>query len=311
MEGWRIFSSLLLEGGDMKKLEGVFTALVTPFDEEDRINEEAIRKIINYNLKNGVSGFYVCGSTGEWPLLTLEERKEVLEIVKDEVKDRAFIIANIGCISTKFSIELAKHAERVGVDAVSSLPPIYYKFSPVEISRYYLDIAESVNVPLIIYYIPSFTNVDMSINSLLELLSHRNIIGVKFTSMDLFKLERLKSLKKDKIIFNGFDEVFLGGLILGADGMIGSTCNIVPGIVRAIYDSFKSKDIDKAYLYQQKLNKIIDDIKDFGIIPAIKSILSLIGIECGKPRKPFRDLGESEINRLCSLIKSWDIDFYL
>ena len=294
----------------MKKLEGVVSALVTPFDDGDNIREDSIRRIINYNLKNGVSGFYVCGSTGESLLLTLDERKKVLEIVKDEVKDRAFIIANIGCMGTKFSIELAKHAEETGVDAISSFPPIYYKFSFDEIKQYYFDIADSVNVPLIIYYIPSFTNVEMSLENFSELLEHKNIIGVKFTSMNLFMLERIKALS-NKTIFNGFDEVFLGGLSLGADGMIGSTCNIVPAIIRAIYDSFRSKEMEKAYIYQQKLNEIINDIKDFGIIPATKAILSLIGIECGKPRKPFKALEEEEIARLSSLMKSWDIDFRL
>lgn len=294
----------------MKKLEGVVSALVTPFDDGDNIREDSIRRIINYNLKNGVSGFYVCGSTGESLLLTLDERKRILEIVKDEVKDRAFIIANIGCMGTKFSIELAKHAEETGVDAISSFPPIYYKFSFDEIKQYYFDIANSVNVPLIIYYIPSFTNVEMSLENFSELLEHKNIIGVKFTSMNLFMLERIKALS-NKTIFNGFDEVFLGGLSLGADGMIGSTCNIVPAIIRGIYDSFRSKEMEKAYIYQQKLNEIINDIKDFGIIPATKAILSLIGIECGKPRKPFKALEEEEIARLSSLMKSWDIDFRL
>lgn len=294
----------------MKKLEGVFSALVTPFDDGGNIREDSIRRIINYNLKNGVSGFYVCGSTGESLLLTLDERKRILEIVKDEVKDRAFIIANIGCMGTKFSIELAKHAEATGVDAISSFPPIYYKFSFDEIKEYYFDIADSVNVPLIIYYIPSFTNVEMSLENFSELLEHKNIMGVKFTSMNLFMLERIKALS-NKTVFNGFDEVFLGGLSLGADGMIGSTCNIVPAIIRAIYDSFRSKEMEKAYIYQQKLNKIINDIKDFGIIPATKAILSLIGIECGKPRKPFKALGKEEIARLSSLMKSWDIDFRL
>ncbi|MCX7796460.1 MAG: N-acetylneuraminate lyase, partial [bacterium] len=256
----------------MKDFEGVFTAIVTPFDEDDNINEISLRRIIRYSLDNGVSGFYVCGSTGEWPLLTLEERKRILEIVKDEIKDKAFIIVNIGCISTKFSIDLAKHAEKVGVSAVSSFPPIYYKFSKEEIKRYYFDIAESTSLPLVIYYIPSFTNIEMSIDYLLELLSHSNIIGVKYTSMDLFMLERIKTLS-NKIVFNGFDEVFLGGLSLGADGMIGSTCNFVPDVVVSIYNAFKSGDLKTAYTYQHKLNRIIKDIFGFGVIPAIKEIL--------------------------------------
>ncbi|MBC7319679.1 N-acetylneuraminate lyase [bacterium] len=293
----------------MKRFKGVFTALVTPFDESDGINESSLRKIIRYSLNNGVSGFYVCGSTGEWPLLTVDERKRVLEIVKDEVKDSALIIVNVGCISTKFSVELAKHAESVGVSAVSSFPPIYYKFSFREIKQYYFDIADSVNVPLIVYYIPSFTNVEMNIDSLLELLEHKNIIGVKFTSMDLFILERLKSLT-DKIIFNGFDEVFLAGLSLGADGMIGSTCNFAPEIVVSIYDSFKAGDLKTAYIYQQRLNKMIRDILEFGVIQAIKEILNLAGFNCGNPRKPLRTLTSDKRTKLLSLIKEWDIKLF-
>jgi len=293
----------------MDKFEGVFTALITPFDENDNINEDSLRRVIRYNLDNGVSGFYVCGSTGEWPLLTIDERKRILEIVKDEVGDKASIIVNIGCISTRFSIDLARHSEDVGVSAISSFPPIYYRFTREEIKRYYFDIAESTSVPLIIYYIPSFTNIEMSLDYLLELLSHKNIIGVKFTSMDLFMLERIKTLS-GKIVFNGFDEVFLAGLSLGADGMIGSTCNFVPDVITSIYNSFKSGDLKSAYSYQQKLNRIIKDILGFGVIPAIKEILNMAGFECGKPRKPFKALDEDDKAKLSSLIKEWDIKLF-
>jgi len=293
----------------MDKFKGVFTALITPFDKDDNINEDSLRRVIRYNLDDGVSGFYVCGSTGEWPLLTIDERKRILEIVKDEVGDKASIIVNIGCISTKFSIDLARHSEEVGVSAISSFPPIYYRFTREEIKRYYFDIAESTSVPLVIYYIPSFTNIEMSFDYLLELLSHKNIIGVKFTSMDLFMLERIKTLS-GKMVFNGFDEVFLAGLSLGADGMIGSTCNFVPDIITSIYNSFKSGDLKSAYSYQQKLNRIIKDILGFGVIPAIKEILNMAGFECGKPRKPFKALDEDDKAKLSSLIKEWDIKLF-
>jgi N-acetylneuraminate lyase len=293
----------------MDNFKGVFTALITPFDEDDNINEDSLRRLIKYNLDDGVSGFYVCGSTGEWPLLTIDERKRVLEIVKDEVGSKASIIVNIGCISTKFSIDLARHSEEVGVSAISSFPPIYYKFTREEIKRYYFDIAESTSVPLIIYYIPSFTNIEMSLDYLLELLSHKNIIGVKFTSMDLFMLERIKTLS-GKIVFNGFDEVFLAGLSLGADGMIGSTGNFVPDIIVSIYNSFRSGDLKSAYSYQQKLNRIIKDILGFGVIPGIKEILNMAGFECGKPRRPFKALDEDDRVRLSSLIKEWGIKLF-
>jgi len=293
----------------MDNFKGVFTALITPFDEDDNINEDSLRRLIKYNLDDGVSGFYVCGSTGEWPLLTIDERKRVLEIVKDEVGSKASIIVNIGCISTKFSIDLARHSEEVGVSAISSFPPIYYKFTKEEIKRYYFDIAESTSVPLIIYYIPSFTNIEMSLDYLLELLSHKNIIGVKFTSMDLFMLERIKTLS-GKIVFNGFDEVFLAGLSLGADGMIGSTGNFVPDIIVSIYNSFRSGDLKSAYSYQQKLNRIIKDILGFGVIPGIKEILNMAGFECGKPRRPFKALDEDDRVRLSSLIKEWGIKLF-
>ena len=142
-----------------EKFKGIFTALLTPFQENGNINREALENLIDYNLKKGVKGFYVTGSTGEAFLLSYEERKEVMKIVSEKVGGKCTLIAQIGCISTKQAIGLAKYAEDLGYDAISSVAPYYYKFSFAEIKKYYFDIVDSVSLPMIIYNFPAFSGV--------------------------------------------------------------------------------------------------------------------------------------------------------
>lgn len=134
----------------MNKYNGIIPALITPYTKEGKINEKSLEKLVKLNLDKGVNGFYVGGSTAEAFMLSLEERKYLLDIVSDTAKGQATIINHVGCISTDEAIELAKHAEKVGADAISAIPPFYYKFSYEEIKNHYLDIVNSVNLPMII-----------------------------------------------------------------------------------------------------------------------------------------------------------------
>lgn len=278
----------------MNKLQGIFTALVTPFSNNGKINENALQDLVRMNIKKGVSGFYVGGSTGEAFLLTLEERKVILEVVAAECKGKCPVIAHIGCISTDQAIELGKHAEKVGVDAVSSVPPFYYKFSWQEIKRYYNDIMDNVEVPMIVYNFPAFSGVDLASDNFREMFEDERIIGVKHTSMDLYQLNRLKQLSQRLIVFNGHDEVFLAGLCMGADGAIGSTYNFMADKFIKIYHLFQEGKMEEAKALQTRVNEVIKVLIQVGVYQGIKYILSLQGIECGQCRKPFKALTEVE-----------------
>ncbi|MCL1951693.1 MAG: dihydrodipicolinate synthase family protein, partial [Oscillospiraceae bacterium] len=178
-------------GENMKDLQGVFPALITPFDTDGQVNEDALRQLVRLGLRQGVSGFYVGGSSAEAFLLTQEERRRILETVTDEAAGEAAIIAHVGCMSTGQAIELARHAEACGADAVSSVAPFYYPFSFEELKRYYLDILDSCGLPMVVYNFPGASGVSLKLEQMAELVAHPRVIGVKHTSSDYFLLERL------------------------------------------------------------------------------------------------------------------------
>jgi N-acetylneuraminate lyase len=282
----------------MRNLKGIFPALLTPFKQDGSINEDSLRKLVAANMAKGVTGFYVCGSTAEVFLLKPEERKHLLEIVADEVKGRAAIICHIGAINTEWSIEYARHAASLGVDAVSSIPPFYYPFSADEIISYYIDIVSATGLPMIVYNFPVFSGVTMTMDRISTLREHKNIVGIKHTSTDLFQIDSMKRSYPDLIVFNGYDEIFLGGLSMGADGGIGSTYNMMAEKFTGIKQAFDSGKLDEAQRLQTEADDVIRVMVPMNVFGAEKYLLTLQGIPFGECRKPFKPLKEEEKKKL-------------
>lgn len=237
----------------MKITGGVVPALLTPFSKDNKINENELKRLVRINLKKGVHGFYVGGSTAEAFLLSNEERKQILECVISEVLGKCFVIAHIGCISTDSSIELAKHAQESGADAVSSIAPFYYGFTPDEINCHYDMIAKSVDIPVIIYNAPAFSGVTLGLDMITGYINDKRFLGIKHTSKDFYQLERIKKISKDFIVFNGYDEVFLAGIAMGANGGIGSTYNLMAEKFIDIMRLYENNEMTKAFCVQQLL----------------------------------------------------------
>lgn len=278
----------------MKNLKGIFPALLTPFTKDNKINELSLEKLIELNLKKGVDGFYVGGSTAEAFLLSLDERKSLLDIVTQVTKGECAIIAHIGCISTDQAIELGQHAEKAGVDAISSIPPFYYNFSFAEIKSYYFDIVNRVNLPMIIYNFPAFSGVDLNTDNVREFIADQRFIGIKHTSNDFYSLDRFKQIDERVIVYNGFDEMFLAGLAMGADGGIGSTYNIMAEKFIKMRQLFVAGKIETARQIQTEVNDIINVLIQVGVFSGEKEILSLMGIDFGECRRPFRRLSQDD-----------------
>ncbi|HZJ78388.1 MAG TPA: N-acetylneuraminate lyase [Clostridia bacterium] len=281
-----------------EKYNGIFPALLTAFTFDDRIDEKAIRRLVRYNLDKGVKGFYVCGSSGEAFLLSPQERKRVLEVVADEVSGEATIIAHIGSIATHQSIDLASHAKAVGADAISSIPPFYYKFSYEEIKNYYFDILNSVDLPMIMYNFPDASGFKMDTEKIAEFLKDNRILGIKHTCSDFYMLERFKQIRPDTVVFNGFDEMFLSGLAAGADGAIGTTYNAMAEKFIQIYKLYSQGKMNEALEIQRKANNILQKMIKFGVLPSEKAILEIQGLNVGVCRKPFRKLAPEEYKAL-------------
>ncbi len=287
----------------IEKFKGVFPALLTPFDTEGNVNFNSLKKLVESLLSQGVSGFYVDGSTGEAFLLSMEERKAVIKAVAEYNQGRGVLIAQVGCISTKDAIELAKAAEESGYDAISSVAPFYYKFSFAQIKKYYFDIVDAVRIPMIIYNIPVFSGVNLSVEQMGEFLKDPRFIGVKHTSSDYFAMRQFKTAFPDKVMFNGFDETFLAGLSMGAEAAIGSTYNFMaPSFIR-ILELFHSGNIKEAAALQERVDRVITVLCKYGVMAGCKTILTSMGIPMGVVRAPFTDLTDAQKTELLNAVR--------
>ncbi|MFR4986933.1 MAG: N-acetylneuraminate lyase [Lachnospirales bacterium] len=278
-----------------KDLKGIFSALLTSFDEDGNINEDGVRQIVRHNIdKMKVDGLYVGGSTGENFLISTEEKKKIFKIAKDEAKNDIKLIAQVGSLNIHESIELAKYVTELGYDAISAVTPFYYKFSFEEIKDYYNTIINSVDNYLIIYSIPFLTGVNISVEQFGELFENEKIIGVKFTAADFYLLERLRKAYPNHLIYAGFDEMMLPATVLNVDGAIGSTFNVNGIRARQIFELAQQGKIDEAFKIQNITNDLITDILGNGLYQTIKYLLQLQGVDAGYCKKPMSIITEGQ-----------------
>ena len=274
-----------------ERFKGIFSALLTAFDAQGDFNEEAERAMIRKELETGLRGFYVGGSTGEAFLLTPEERRALYRAAAEEARGKCTLIAHVGAFSQREATAYARECEALGYDAVSSVTPFYYKFSPEEIVRYYQAIADSVSIPVIVYYIPLLTGVGGGTDLFDRLLADPRILGVKYTSSDYYTFERLRARYPDKILYNGFDETCLCGLAMGADGAIGSTYNVLAERFLRIEALCRANDLAAARAAQREANDLIEFLLKAGDVKAaVKyAFREKYGIDVGVCRAPGSD----------------------
>lgn len=278
----------------LKKFSGVYPALLTPFDKDGKVNTKALCELIDLNLEKGVNGFYVNGSTAEAFLLDDEERKLIYRTVADRVAGKATLIAHVGTISTAKAIEFGQYAKDCGYDAISAIAPFYYKFSFDQIKKHYFDIVDAVDKPMIVYNFPNFSGVNLSVGQVGEFLCDERFIGVKHTSNDYFALQTFKSAFPDKVIYNGFDEMFLSGLAMGCDGGIGSTYNFMADKFIRIRELFAEGKTKEALEVQKVANEIITVLCKVGVMEGEKEVLCQMGLDFGHARAPFSELNDEQ-----------------
>lgn len=287
----------------MIDFSGIYPALLSPFRKDGSINHEALRQLVRVNLNKGVAGFYVGGSTAEAFLLDNSQRKALLETVVDEAAGRCKILAHVGSISQASAIDLARHAESLAVDAISSIPPFYYGFPFECIRSYYLALADSVSVPLIIYHFPANSGVQLSLQQASQFLEHPGIAGIKYTSGDLFMLSQLRQLHPTKTILNGYDEIFLSGLAAGANGGVGSTYNVMAEKFIRIQALFQEGRMQEAQALQAEANRVIAAFIKLGVMPAEKAALRILGIDMGQCLPPFQQIDREQEQWLAGILK--------
>ncbi len=278
---------------NLENMNGVIPAMITSFNKDESINKEGIRKTVDYLVSQKVNGLYITGSTGETFLMSQQEKKNVIEIIVEEVNGRVPVIAHIGSIGTKITTELGEYAEKIGVDALSALPPFYYSFSNDEIFNYYKDISNSSNLPITVYNISHAHLMDLDM--LKKLASIENIKGVKYTASTHFNFNKIKKeIGESFKIYSGMDEMALSGLIAGADGIIGSFYNLMPEMFVNIFQQVQKNRIIEAKKTQEKINTIILYALKKSGYPFIKMGLKWLNIDSGYVRRPFKSIVDSE-----------------
>ncbi len=279
---------------DIKAFKGVIPAVLTVFDKEENIDEVGMRQLVSFLIDKGVNGLYLTGSTGEGFTMTSEERKKVVEIVIDETAGRVPVVVHVGAIGTKISIDLAKHAESVGADGISSVPPFYWKFNENQIIKYYEDIASSCSNPMIVYNVPLVGLLGM--NAIKRLAKIENVKGIKYTALSQYEITQIKDeVGEEFLVYSGADEMAMSGLIAGADGIVGSFYNIMPELFINIYDAVKNKDLDEAQrLQKQAVEVIMYALQLPSFYAGMKVILKWMGINAGYCRRPFENLTEED-----------------
>lgn len=280
----------------MNTLKGVLPALVTPLRPNGMLHEAALTPLLSALFDAGCHGVYVAGNTGEGLLLSVELREQLAATVRQLTPADRSVVVHVGALNTADALRLARHAASIGATAISSLPPAGpYTFA--ELHAYYATLAAASPLPVLVYFFPEVAPAIRTYAQLAELCAIPNVAGLKFTDFDFYTLARIKSL--GKIVFNGRDEAFACGMLMGADGGIGSFYNIAPALFVDLYAAALAGDWPRARSLQHRVNLLISITLSYPVFPAIKRILAWQGIDCGQclaPRQPLTSEQEARLN---------------
>lgn len=286
----------------INKYQGIFPAFYACYDKDGNISPEITEKYTEWLIEKGVAGIYVGGSSGECIYQSVEDRKITLEHAVKAACGRLVIIAHVACNNTRDSMELARHAESLGVDAIAAIPPIYFKLPEHAIAQYWNDISSAApNTDFIIYNIPQLAGVALTVPLLREMLKNPRVIGVKNSSMptmdiQIFKDEGTKG-GREFVVFNGPDEQYVSGRVIGADAGIGGTYSAMPELFVKLDRLLRSGELESARALQNDINNIIYTLCSGkgNMYAVIKGVLiKRTGLDLGGVRAPLYNLTEED-----------------
>lgn len=258
-------------------LAGLYSAFLTPLTPDRKFNPAVAEPMLHSLLHAGFDGVYVAGTTGEGLHLPLSERKALVETLARCLTPGKRLLVHVGAATVKDALMLAGHAAQHGAHAVSSLPP---KGDSASIAAYYAELAASSPLPLILYYFPKVApHAFPEPEQLLDICDLPNVLGVKFTDFNFYLMQRL--IKRGNLVFNGYDEALAAGLLMGAQGGIGSTYNIMPEAYLALYRAALAADWEVARHWQNQLNDVVTTLLSYPFFPALRAVMKEKGFDCG------------------------------
>ncbi len=287
--------------------KGCATALVTPFTDDGNIDFEELRKIIEFQIFEGVDSLVICGTTGESATMSTEEKKEVIKFAVQIARKRIPIIAGTGGNNTKNVIELSKYAESVGVSALLLVSPYYNKTTQEGLITHYMEVAQNTNLPIILYNVPSRTGINIDPSTCFELSKIDNIVAIKEASGNISQAAKIASLCKDKLaIYSGNDDSIIPILSLGGLGCISVLSNLYPKFVHNMVNEYLNENTRKSLDMQLHSMDLIGSLFcEVNPIP-IKYAMNYIGFKCGNPRLPLIELSDSGKEKVITSIKKFD-----
>lgn len=284
---------------NLDKYKGIIPAFYACYDGEGNISPEGVQALTKYFVEKGVKGVYVNGSSGECIYQSVEDKKIVLENVMKAAEGKLTVIAHVACNNTQDSMELARHAQELGVDAIAAIPPIYFRLPEHAIAQYWNDISSAApDTDFVIYNIPQLAGVALTESLFAEMRKNPRVIGVKNSSMPVQDIQMFKQAAgEDYIIFNGPDEQFISGRVIGAEGAIGGTYGVMPELFLKMDEYIRAGEIAAARQIQYDVDAIIYKMCSahgnmYGVIKAI--LKKNEGLELGGVRKPLAALIDSD-----------------
>ena len=287
-------------------LEGTFVALVTPF-KSGKINEEKIRELVRLQIENGTDGIVPCGTTGESPALSEEEKNRVIEIVIEEAKGKALVIAGTGTNNTEKSVKATAQAKEMGADAALVITPYYNKPTQAGLIRHFEAVAE-VNLPIMIYNVPGRTSVNILPSTIEKLSKLDQIVAIKEASGDLNQVSEILTRCKDNIkVFSGDDSLFAPILAVGGVGVVSVVANLVPQYLKSLYEAFKSNEIARMQQLHHQLFELCQAMFYETNPGPVKTAMNLMGMDVGELRPPLAPMSETNKEKLIESLKVYGL----
>ena len=287
------------------EFKGIFPAMLTPLDKDQKVNEKVLREMTNYFIEAGVHGLFALGTNGEFHLFTEEEKLNIAKIIIDEAKGRVPVMIGTGGNGTAEVIELSKKMEALGADALSVITPYFVTPSQEDLAVHYEKIAEAVSIPVLLYNIPGKTGMTIEPETVARLAKVKNIAGIKDSSGKFENIEQYINVTKDEdfSVLAGTDSLILKTLMAGGVGAIAATANMLPKTVVAIYNNWLNGNIDEAQKAQEALQPLRDTFPLSSIPASLKKAVELSGIPVGAPRLPIAELSGEALEKVKAMVQ--------
>ncbi len=289
----------------IQHFEGVIPPMVTPLNKDGGLDTEGVREIARFLINNGVHGLFPLGTIGEGPKFNREERRMIVEIVVEEAEKKGIAaIPGTGGITTRDAVTFTKDAKDVGATAAVIHPPWYFHPTPEALLEHFRTIAEEVDIPIILYNIPTYAGYGIPVEVVVKASKIENILGIKDSSANMLYYQQLiSSCREDFNIIQGYGSLFLPSLSIGGRTTMAGEANIAPKIMVGIYENFIKGDLEKARKLHYKIASLLP-IFSYGTFPdGVKEALNMMGLRAGYVRKPSTELNDPQRKKISQALR--------